>query len=99
MSVQRVARAVAASCNRVEARTAAMLFSMSSALQPRVWAMYGNDGNWQPISAKNPSICPATACTPSCPPVMMKPATLLVISRSSCTVMWFCTQFRRSTIL
>ena len=40
--------------------------------------MYGNCGNWQPSSAKNPSICPATACTLSWPPVMMKPATLLL---------------------
>ena len=54
---------------------------------------------WQPISAKKPSICPATACTLSWPPVMMKPATLLFSSDFPAMVSWFWMQFMRSTIL
>ena len=53
--------------------------SMSSADQPREWAMNGNCGKSKPSSAKKASIWPATAWMLSCPPVMMNAATLLRI--------------------
>jgi len=76
-----------------------MLFSMSSAAQPREWAMNGCCGNWAPSSAKNVSICPTTPCTLSCPPVTMNAATLLRISTRPAMVSWFWMQLQRSTIL
>ncbi len=78
--------------------TTAALRSMSSADQPRLCAMNGNCGKWQPISAKNISMWPATAWMLSCPPVMMNAATLLRSMTRSRMVTWFCTQFSRSTI-
>ena len=45
ISTQRSASAPAASCSALEFWTANMLFSMSSALQPRECAIYGNCGN------------------------------------------------------
>ena len=44
-------------------------------------------------------LAPATAWTPSWPPVMMKLATLFFRSCTLAIVSWFCTQFMRSTIL
>jgi hypothetical protein len=55
--------------------------------------------NTQPTSAKKPSIWPATACTLSCPPVMMKAATLLRSNSRFAIVSWFWMQFMRSIIL
>ena len=75
-----------------------MLRSMSSADQPREWAMYGNCGNTNPSSEKKHSICPATPCTLSWPPVMTKPATLRWISTRSRMVSWFWMQFSRSAM-
>src|SRR5213592_54620 len=72
---------------------------MSSASQPREWAMNGNGGNTNPNSDQNVNMLPATAWMLSCPPVMMNAATLLRISTLLWIVTWFCTQFRRSTIL
>ena len=72
---------------------------MSSADQPRLWAMKGNCGKSKPSSEKNISICPATDCTLSCPPVMMNDATLFRISTRSRIVTWFWMQFIRSIIL
>ena len=72
---------------------------MSSALQPREWATYGNCGNWQPSSPKKPMSCPATAWMLSWPPVMIAPTTLLVSSTRPAIVTWFWMQFMRSIIL
>src|ERR1051326_8047178 len=99
VSTARAASSRAASCRSGLVFTNATLRSMSSADQPRECAMYGNCGNTQPISAKKPSICPATACTLSCPPVMMNDATLFFSRMRSRIVTWFWMQFIVSTIL
>src|SRR5438445_11156365 len=79
--------------------TCRTLFCMSSASQPREWAMNGNGGNTNPSSDQNVSMPPATAWMLSWPPVMMNAATLFLISTLSWIVIWFCTQFSRSIIL
>ena len=72
---------------------------MSSADHPRLCAMNGNWGKSKPSSEKNISICPATDCTLSCPPVMMNAAALFRIRTRSRIVTWFWMQFIRSISL
>ncbi len=99
MSAERRTRATAPSWRNFELRTCCSLFSMSSALQPRVCAMNGNCGNWQPSSAKKVRTWPTTACTLSWPPVTTSETTLFRSRWRFASVSWFWMQFMRSIIL